>query len=204
MQKPTLRSRLRTGLVLLGALTLAAVWLAPSAAVAPPARPEGTFGRQLRIVDEPVLAPDYVFREAGGREWGFLEFRGKVVVANIWATWCGVCRKELPKLDRLEAALGDAGVTVVALAQDADADAVKATLAKRGLSNLRPFQDVDSVLTASLGVFGVPTTFVIDPQGYIVGVAQGAADWDSPEARAFLTGLVPQAPKTAPTSHNAP
>ena len=188
------------------AAALVLVWatLAPAAAVSPPEKPAGKFGRQLRIIEEPVLAPDYIFREAGGREWGFLEFRGQVVVANIWATWCSVCRKELPKLDRLEATLGDAGVTVVALAQDADAEAVKATLAKRGLANLRPFQDVDSVLTTSLGVFGVPTTFVIDPQGYIVGVAQGAADWDSPEALAFLTGLVPQVPKTTPTSHVAP
>jgi thiol-disulfide isomerase/thioredoxin len=199
MQKHALRSSLRTGLVALGALVLAAAWLVPSAAVSPPERPAGTFGRQLRILDEPVMAPDYIFREAGGREWGFLEFRGKVVVANIWATWCGVCRKELPKLDRLAVSLADAGVSVVALAQDADAEDVKRTLAKRGLANLRPFQDVDSVLTASLGVYGVPTTFVIDPEGYIVGVAQGAADWDSPEARAFLTGLA-RKPRVQPTS----
>ncbi len=168
-----------------------------------PEKPSGRFGQQLRILDEPVLAPDYVFREAGGREWGFLEFRGKVVVANIWATWCGVCRKELPKLDRLAVDLADAGVSVVALAQDADAEAVKQTLAKRGLSNLRAFQDVDSVLTASLGVYGVPTTFVIDPGGYIVGVAQGAADWNSTEARTFLKGLA-SPPRVRPTSGVTP
>lgn len=162
---------------------------APLLATKPPEKPGGRFGQQLRILDEPVLAPDYIFREAGGREWGFLEFRGNVVVANIWATWCGVCRKELPKLDTLAVELADRGVSVLALAQDTDAEAVKATLAKRGLRNLRAFQDVDSVLTASLGVFGVPTTFVIDTSGYIVGVTQGAADWDSKEARAFLTGL---------------
>ena len=188
--------RTRLALPLLAILAGLTVSLATAAA---PDAPEGRFGRQLRILDEPVQAPDYVFREAGGREWGFVEFRGKVVVANIWATWCGVCRKELPKLDRLAVDLADQGVSIVALAQDADAEAVKQTLAKRGLENLRAFQDVDSVLTASLGVFGVPTTFVIDPGGFIVGVAQGAADWDSKEARAFLAGLA-KTPNVRPTS----
>ncbi len=179
----------------IAALFLLALALASPSAAAPPGQPAGRFGTQLRVLDEPVRAPDYVFREAGGREWGFLEFRGRVVVANIWATWCGVCRKELPKLDRVQASLGDAGVVVIALAQDADAEEVKRTLAKRGLANLRPFQDVDSVLTASLGVYGVPTTFVIDPDGFIVGVVQGAADWDSKEAREFLEALAgPRAP----------
>lgn len=196
MQLSTLRSRLLGSLLL---LALPAV----SVAIEPAERPGGTFGRQIRILEKPIMAPEYVFREAGGREWGFVEFRGQVVVANIWATWCGICRTELPKLDQLQADLGDAGVQVIALSQDADADVVRQTLAARGLSNLRAFQDIDSVLTSMLGVYGVPTTFVIGPTGHVLGVIQGPAAWNSPEARTFLKGLVPAAAdtETTETSH---
>ena len=163
-------------------------------------KPTGGFGRQLRMLEEPVPAPEYIFREAGGREWGFVEFRDRVVVATFWATWCGVCRTELPKLDRLQKKLGGEGVTVVALVQDVSAERVEGVLRKRGLSELRAFEDVDDVLSATLGIYGIPTSFVIGPQGNLLASVVGAADWDSPDAEKFFRALLARgsAPKTIP------
>ncbi|MEM7410475.1 MAG: TlpA disulfide reductase family protein [Myxococcota bacterium] len=192
--------RIRTALL---GLVLALLTVAPASAREPAPEPEGAFGQQLHVLPEPVPVPEYIFREAGGREWGFVEFRDQVVVASFWATWCGVCRTELPKLDRLQESLGKQGIRVVALVQDIGADEVEGVLRKRGLSHLRAFEDVDDVLSATLGVYGIPTSFVIGPDGYILASVVGPADWNSPEARRFLLGLRRSgAPPTTPL--NAP
>jgi len=176
------------------ALTLASIVLlvgAPSCTLAdePDGSADDAFRRQMLVPEEPALAPDYMFREANGREWGFAEMRGRLIIATFWATWCRVCAQELPKLDRLQADLRAEGVLVVALAQDVGADEAGRYLTDRGLANLRGFEDVDKVLAATLGVRGVPTSFVIDPTGHVVGMIQGPAAWSSPGARSLLLEL---------------
>ncbi len=175
----------RAGRRRLGGL-LAALALAGAAAPAGPPL-EGDFGRRYRVIAQPETAPDYAFREHGGREWGFVELRGRVILAMFWATWCPVCARELPVLDRLQARLGDEGLLVVALSQDRGGTEVAARwLAERGLRNLRVFHDPRSVLARTLGISGVPTTFVIDKRGRMVGVVEGPGRWDTPEAEALL------------------
>ena len=150
----------------------------------------GAFSRELRLVT-PQPMPDLAFREltADGtqRDWGFAELRGRVLVVTFWATWCPVCAKEMPKLDALQRKLADEGVLVVALSQDqAGIETARRYLERKGLPNLRVFHDPGRALAGVLGVDGVPTSFVVDKQGRMVGVAQGPASWSSPEALALL------------------
>lgn len=167
-------------------------WVLLLAALALPARAgepplSGAFASRYRAIPEPELVPDYAFQEGGGREWGMVEFRGRVVVAMFWATWCPVCAREMPNLDRLQAELGDEGLLVVALSQDRGGPEVAARwLEERDLDNLRPFHDPRSVLARVIGINGVPTAFVIDKQGRMVGVVEGPGRWDTPEAEALL------------------
>lgn len=160
--------------------------------------PEGRFGRQLVMLAEPLPIPDYVFEErrpdGTRRDHGMLEFRGRVVVLNFWASWCGVCAKEMPKLDAIAADLTRAGVDVVALSIDDDIEIAQRALRKRGHDDLRVFHDTDRVLSSLLGVRGVPTTFVIGPDGLARAVVQGPADWRSPEALAWLRALAATEP----------
>ncbi|MFK7898172.1 MAG: TlpA family protein disulfide reductase [Myxococcota bacterium] len=156
-------------------------------------KPTGQFGRQLIVLDQPMPVPDYIFEEqvADGstRDLAILDFRGRVVVLNFWATWCGVCAKELPKLDALAGKLAESGIDIVALSLDEEMKVAAGTLKKRGHGTLRIFRDSQSVLSALLGVRGVPTTFVVRPNGDAVAMVQGPADWSSPEALAWLRSL---------------
>lgn len=163
----------------------------PSAASEAAAEPEGPplsgrFGDRLHAIEQPLRLPDYVFVDGRGHEIGFNEMRGRVVLATFWAPWCGICARELPKLDRLAGELRGAGLRVALLGRDASSERLAQDLRERGLHYAESYLDVGNVNAAALGVNGVPTTFVADRNGWIVGAVRGGADWDSPEAEAYL------------------
>ena len=167
-----------------------------------PLKPEGAFGARVILLDKPLPVPDYTFEErrADGtrREWGMIEFRGRVVVLNFWATWCRICERELPKFDRLAAALADDKIDMLALSLDEEIEETATTLASRGHRNLRVLRDPDSVLSTLMGVSGVPTTFVVGPDGRALAAVEGPADWHSKEALAWLRSLAGSATSRAP------
>ena len=73
---------------------------------------------EFSLHDEPRSLPEIQFSDDAGRARSLADFLGKIVVLNIWATWCGPCRREMPTLDRLQAALGGKDFQVVALSMD--------------------------------------------------------------------------------------
>lgn len=167
-----------------------------------PPKPSGAFGERVVLLEKPIPVPDYAFEErrADGtrREWGMLEFRGRVVVLNFWATWCRICERELPKFDRAAAALADDKIDLLALSLDEEIEETAATLASRGHLNLRVLRDPDSVLSTLMGVSGVPTTFVVGPDGRAIAAVEGPADWDSKEALAWLRSVAETVTPPAP------
>lgn len=125
------------------------------------------------------------------------DFRGRVVLLNIWATWCPPCRQEMPSLDRLQAKLGGPDFEVVALSIDKDAKGlaeVKSFYAEVGLRHLRVFQDPTAGAGFVLGTVGVPTTLLIDRQGRELGRLTGTAEWDSDEALKFVRSTIAAEP----------
>lgn len=135
--------------------------------------------------------PEFSFEErlADGtaREIGFAEMRGKPVVIVLWATWCGICAREMPKLDRLAAELGPKGIQVVAMSIDDGGTEVPDRYLKRnGLRTLRVFLDKQKVLFPTLGAWGVPTAVIADAQGRIVARAVGPVPWASKEVQRYL------------------
>ena len=78
----------------------------------------GDFARRFRLLDGPFPAPDYAFQDAKGEYRALVEFKGQVVLAMFWATWCGVCAREMPKLGRVQARFGKQGLVVAPLAQE--------------------------------------------------------------------------------------
>ena len=133
--------------------------------------------------------PEIRFENGAGQSETLADFRGKVVLLNIWATWCAPCRKEMPMLDRLQAKLGGPNFTVVALSMDRGGLAVvKAFFAEIGIEHLALDIDTSSKAMFSLGVFGLPTTLLIDREGREVGRLIGPAEWNSPEMVSFIRG----------------
>ncbi len=105
----------------------------------------------------------------------------------------------MPSLDRLQAALGDRGLAVLAVSIDRGGAKVIRPFAKRlGLERLALYLDAKGALFTAFGVTGLPTTFLIDRQGGVVGVYPGPAEWDGPEARALIEHYLRQPASAAP------
>jgi len=135
----------------------------------------------------PKQVADIPFADEQGRARSLAEFRGKTVLLNIWATWCGPCRREMPALDRLQARLGGERFQVVALSIDRGGPgAIEKFYAETSVRNLALFVDTSGRAGSSLGLVGLPGTLLIDPEGREVGRLIGPAEWDSPEMVAFL------------------
>ncbi len=119
------------------------------------------------------------------------DFAGRVVVLNLWASWCVPCIKELPALDRLQAAFNVKDVTVVLVAQDtAGWPVVDKKWATLGMRNVDTFLDSDLMLMNTFKAPSLPLTIVYDRKGREVARLDRPAEWDSPQAKEFLTAVM--------------
>ena len=139
----------------------------------------------------PETLSDFAFEDSQGRQRGLSDFKGKVVLLNVWATWCTSCREEMPTLDRLQAQLGGPDFEVVALSIDrAGPEVVRAFFAETAVKNLALYIDQSGRANRKLGVIGLPTTLLIDRDGLEVGRLIGPAEWDAPEMVAFIQSRI--------------
>jgi thiol-disulfide isomerase/thioredoxin len=128
-------------------------------------------------------APEITFRDGTGAPLTLRDFRGRVVLVNLWATWCAPCVKEMPALDRLEAELGGGGFTVLAVSLDRDGlDAINPFFERHGLAHLGRYTGETAALFRAFGVRGLPMSILIDAEGREIGRLEGAAEWDSQDA----------------------
>jgi len=124
--------------------------------------------------------PEVAFLDRSGDYRGLVEYRGQPVIVLFWATWCPICTVELPKLDRLQSRYRHDQLTVLALSQDrAGFPAVDRFYRRKSIRHLAKYLDEGSILGAFMGIRGVPTTFVLNTRGEVIGMAEGSVDWDS-------------------------
>jgi thiol-disulfide isomerase/thioredoxin len=141
--------------------------------------------------ETPKAIAAIAFEDDQGRPRSLTEFRGKIVLLNIWATWCGPCRREMPSLDRLQGLLGGTDFEVVALSIDrAGLDPVRKFYADVGIRNLAIYVDRSGKATRELGTVGVPATLLIDRDGRELGRLVGPAEWDEPDIVRFLKHFI--------------
>ena len=121
-----------------------------------------------------LQSPNVQFQDPDGKDVALADWRGKVIILNVWATWCGPCVEEIPSLDRLADRIGSERLEVLAVSQDkGGASAAKAYFEKLGVKHLRAFADPEMNLTRGLGVRALPTTFVLDADGTFLGRLRG-------------------------------
>ena len=151
-------------------------------------RPEPRGAVQHFTYTEPSRpVPEVAFVDQAGAAVSLSDFRGGVVLVNFWATWCAPCIREMPALDRLQAALGGARFTVLLVSIDRGGAKVAAAFLKRlGVTRLRTHLDPKRKLARAFAIVGLPTSILIDGAGREVGRIQGAAEWDAPEARELI------------------
>lgn len=141
--------------------------------------------------ETPRPLPALAFIDGEGQPRTLENFRDKVVLLNIWATWCGPCRHEMPTLDRLQARLGGEDFQVVALSIDrAGLGAVREFFDEINIAHLRIFIDESGRAARDLKTFGLPTTLLIGSDGYELGRFVGPAEWDTPELIAFFKSVI--------------
>jgi len=116
------------------------------------------------------------------------DYRGQVVVLNIWASWCPPCVEETPAMIAMQQRLKAKGVTIVGVSIDEDNDAYHRFLKDHGV-NFVTVRDPDRKTANLYGTFGWPETYIIDRKGVIRRKFIGAADWTSPEITEFLSNL---------------
>ena len=140
---------------------------------------------------EPEALPEISFQDGNGKARTLADWKGKVVLLNLWATWCLPCRKEMPGLDRLQAELGSDKFEVVALSVDrAGIEASKKFLDQIKVTKLGLYADPTTRASSALKVVGMPSTLLIDAQGREIGRLVGPAEWDSPEAKALIGSVL--------------
>ena len=131
--------------------------------------------------------PALEFKGAEGKALSLADFRGRAVLLNVWATWCGPCRKEMPALDRLQASLGGAEFEVIALSIDRGGlAAVQPFYDEIGIAELAIYLDESAAAMSALGITGIPTTLLIGRDGREIRRWAGPAEWDSPEMEALI------------------
>jgi thiol-disulfide isomerase/thioredoxin len=138
----------------------------------------------------PSPAPSVALTDASGNAIELSDFRGKLVVLNLWATWCEQCLREMPSLDRLQAHFGDR-IAVLAISEDrGGAKIVEPFMAKLGLKSVKVYVDPKSEVGHAFDVQGLPTSFLIDHDGKVLGRVEGGADWDSAKMLAVIEPFV--------------
>jgi thiol-disulfide isomerase/thioredoxin len=143
----------------------------------------------------PQLMPAVAFNGPDGTPTSLAAFKGRTVLLNLWATWCVPCRREMPALDKLQAALGGPAFQVVAVNIDtARLDRPRQFLADVGAKSLGfyadPSADAFQALRSAGKVTGLPTSMLIDGRGCEIGTLAGPAEWDSPEALALVKAAI--------------
>jgi thiol-disulfide isomerase/thioredoxin len=134
-------------------------------------------------VGEPLR--DASMRGLNGPMRNLSEFRGRPLLINVWASWCGPCRAEMASLERLAWRDDASYFTLIGISTDDYVDKAQATLAASN-ATISHFIDKDLELEHMLGASRIPLTVLVDADGRVVSKIYGAREWDSAEALALI------------------
>ncbi len=148
------------------------------------------------IADTPRKFADISFKDGNGKVLSISDFKGETVLLNLWATWCGPCRAEMPALDKLQKEVGSSDkFEVVAINIDTDESDEKPRrfLQETGVEALGFYRDNSLSIFNKLKkeglVFGLPSTMLLDAKGCLVAHMNGPAVWDGDDARALIDAI---------------
>ncbi|MDQ6960659.1 MAG: TlpA disulfide reductase family protein [Mariprofundaceae bacterium] len=173
--------------LLLGTIML--VWVV-SAQADTPAQEMDAFGVQVPRIHK--SAPDFSLVMLGGEEKALADYRGKVVLLHFWATWCVACRHEMPQIEQLWRRYRDDGLVVLGVNVDrGNISGVRDFMHERKLS-FPSVLDPGGGVRNRYEVRALPTSYLINRDGKIIGRIIGERDWSSPASHAMLTAILKQ------------
>jgi thiol-disulfide isomerase/thioredoxin len=184
-------SPLKAGLVSMSIIALAAILYVltqatgkgPTASLERLAR--GEMHAFMVVTDAPPQ-PDLIYLDGEGNEVRLSDFHGKVVLLNLWATWCAPCVEEMPALDRLEAQLGGDDFAVVTISMDRSIEQAREFYAETEIENLPLLHDGQFSSHTRVRARSLPMSVLYDRQGREIGRVPVPAEWDSQDALALM------------------
>lgn len=141
----------------------------------------------VQVGDE---APNFALRDLAGKVMNLSQFRGKIVLLNFWATWCGPCRIEMPAMERLYHTFPRREFEILAVSTDAQGTAVTRPFQQQMGLTFPILHDSEFRTALVYGARTLPITFMLDRQGIVRQKIFGARDWASPEARELVHELM--------------
>lgn len=154
----------------------------------------------FRVADDPASMAAVAFQTPDGEPKTIADFGGRVILLNLWATWCGPCREEMPALEYLNENLGgdDFQVLPVSLDTTNTPDGPRDFYDEIGLTGLELYIDPSTRLLSDLRNLGItpglPTSILLNEEGCIMGVLQGPANWGTPDAIGLISAAISSGP----------
>lgn len=147
--------------------------------------------KRFKPARPPKPMPDLEFLDADNKALRLANLTGKTRLINLWATWCAPCVKEMPSLDRLQAALPRDKFVVLPISLDGPSKAKVAPFYKnQNLTDLGIYYDKGRKAMSVLDVSLLPTSILVDAAGRELGRLEGDADWDTPEGIALMNAAI--------------
>jgi peroxiredoxin len=140
-------------------------------------------------IDKRTPAPDFILKDLNGNKIKLQDLRGKVVFLNFWATWCPSCRLEMPSMEKLHEEFGNQGLVVLAINYREKAEEINAFFKEHRVTFTALLDEHGRALEL-YRAWSLPTTYLINRNGEIVGKVVGHRDWYSDQARVFFRQLL--------------
>jgi thiol-disulfide isomerase/thioredoxin len=134
-------------------------------------------------------APDFNLLDPTGTLVGLSSYRGKLVLINFWATWCGPCREEMPSMENLSRSFGAGRLAILGINQRENAAVVTRFMKTNGLNFTTPL-DTTGRVAGYYRVYGIPVSYLIDANGQLIGVKSGPMDWATPAVIGVFRKLI--------------
>ena len=134
-------------------------------------------------------APAFELGRLDGAATSLASYRGRVVLINLWASWCAPCLTEMPSLERLHRRLGADGLVVLGVSADDEEKNIRDVLAKLALT-FPILRDPDGRMANAYRATGYPETYLVDKNGVLRATYVGPVEWDSPEVVSRIRNLL--------------
>ena len=137
-----------------------------------------------------LKVPDFTFPDINGKVVTLSNHRGKVVLVNVWATWCPPCRREMPSMQRLYEKFKGKNFEILAVSIDSEEREAVAPFMRKMNLTFPALLDPGETIRSLYGITGVPESFIIDKQGILVKKIIGPINWATPEVFQFIQDLL--------------
>lgn len=143
----------------------------------------------IQVYSSPEKPKDFSLRDINNKLLRLSDFKGKTVMLNFWATWCGPCIKEMPSMEQLYRRFKDKGFIIISIASGENKESVTSFIEKINIT-FPALLDTDLKVTDSYNVWALPTTYFIDKKGKIIGKVYGSRDWTTPAANKYIVSIL--------------